>query len=199
VNRLIERCAMLDVHKSQITACVRVPDDHGGRRQEIQASRPDDGRVDHAGRLAAQLRGDRRRDGIPPASTGARSSTCLRTTLTAGFTTPATYVTSPVASATSRTPSGAASCSSTAWSARVSCRRARSASCAISSATGKAKIQERGREVQRVEKTLQDAEIKLSSVASEVLGKSGRLMLDALISGTNDPEILARACQGHAA
>ena len=35
MNRLIERCAMLDIHKSQITVCVRVPDDHGGRRQEM--------------------------------------------------------------------------------------------------------------------------------------------------------------------
>ena len=35
MNRLIERCAMLDIHKSQITACVRVPDGGGGRRQEI--------------------------------------------------------------------------------------------------------------------------------------------------------------------
>jgi transposase len=35
MDRLIERCAMLDIHKSQITACVRVPDDAGGRRQEI--------------------------------------------------------------------------------------------------------------------------------------------------------------------
>ena len=35
MNRLIERCAMLDIHKSQITACVRVPDGDGGRRQEI--------------------------------------------------------------------------------------------------------------------------------------------------------------------
>ena len=39
MNRLIERCAMLDVHKSQITACVRVPDGQGGRRQEIQEFR----------------------------------------------------------------------------------------------------------------------------------------------------------------
>jgi transposase len=60
----------------------------------------------------------------------------------------------------------------------------------------KAKIQERGREVQRVEKTLQDAGIKLSSVASEMLGKSARLMLDALISGTNDPEVLADLAKG---
>src|SRR5436305_6456240 len=35
MNRLIERCGMLDIHKSQITACVRVPDDRAGRRQEI--------------------------------------------------------------------------------------------------------------------------------------------------------------------
>ena len=35
MNRLIERCAMLDIHKSQITACVRVPDGDGGRRQEV--------------------------------------------------------------------------------------------------------------------------------------------------------------------
>lgn len=39
MNRLIERCAVLDVHKSQITACVRVPDDDGGRRQEIREFR----------------------------------------------------------------------------------------------------------------------------------------------------------------
>jgi transposase len=60
----------------------------------------------------------------------------------------------------------------------------------------KAKIQERTREVQRVEKTLQDAGIKLSSVASEVLGKSARLMLDALICGTHDPEVLADLAKG---
>jgi hypothetical protein len=36
MDRLIERCAMLDIHKSQITACVRVPDDAGGRRQEVR-------------------------------------------------------------------------------------------------------------------------------------------------------------------
>jgi hypothetical protein len=35
MDRLIERCSMLDIHESQITACVRVPDEHGGRRQEM--------------------------------------------------------------------------------------------------------------------------------------------------------------------
>jgi transposase len=60
----------------------------------------------------------------------------------------------------------------------------------------KAKIEERTREVQRLDKVLQDAGIKLSSVASEVLGVSGRAMLDALVSGTHDPELLAELARG---
>ena len=46
---------------------------------------------------------------------------------------------------------------------------------------------ERGREVQRLEKLLEDAGIKLSSVASDILGVSGRAMLEALIAGQRDP------------
>jgi transposase len=60
----------------------------------------------------------------------------------------------------------------------------------------KAQIEERTREVQRLEKVLQDAGIKLSSVATRVLGASGRAMLDALIDGTTDPEILAELARG---
>ncbi len=60
----------------------------------------------------------------------------------------------------------------------------------------KALIQERTREVQRLDKVLQDAGIKLSSVASEVLGVSGRAMLEALVSGTHDPEVLAELAKG---
>lgn len=50
---------------------------------------------------------------------------------------------------------------------------------------------ERGREVQRLEKLLEDAGIKLSSVASDIMGVSGRAMLEALIAGDRDPEQLA--------
>jgi len=57
-------------------------------------------------------------------------------------------------------------------------------------------INERTREVQRLDKVLQDAGIKLSSVATEVLGKSGRAMLEALVSGTHDPEVLADLAKG---
>jgi transposase len=50
---------------------------------------------------------------------------------------------------------------------------------------------ERGREIQRLEKLLEDAGIKLSSVASEITGVSGRAMLEAMIAGERDPEALA--------
>ncbi len=50
---------------------------------------------------------------------------------------------------------------------------------------------ERGREIQRLEKLLEDAGIKLSAVASDILGVSGRAMLEALIAGDRDPAALA--------
>jgi transposase len=55
----------------------------------------------------------------------------------------------------------------------------------------KAQINERTRAVQRVEKVLQDAGIKLTSVASQTYSKSARAMLDALLSGVTEPEELA--------
>jgi transposase len=53
-------------------------------------------------------------------------------------------------------------------------------------------IRERTREKQRVEKLLEDAQIKLSSVASDVFGVSGRQMLQAMIGGQRDPKVLAQ-------
>ncbi len=52
-------------------------------------------------------------------------------------------------------------------------------------------VRERAKEIQRLEKLLEDAGIKLSSVAFNISGVSGRLMLDALISGQRDPVELA--------
>jgi transposase len=51
-------------------------------------------------------------------------------------------------------------------------------------------------EKQRVEKLLEDAQIKLSVVASDIFGASGRAMLAALITGTRDPEALAELARG---
>jgi transposase len=50
---------------------------------------------------------------------------------------------------------------------------------------------ERTREAQRLEKELEDAGIKLSSVATDILGVSGRAMLTALIEGERDVHVLA--------
>lgn len=57
-------------------------------------------------------------------------------------------------------------------------------------------VQERAREVQRVQKLLEDAGIKLDSVASDVMGVSARKMLDALIAGEQDPDMLAEMAVG---
>jgi transposase len=55
---------------------------------------------------------------------------------------------------------------------------------------------ERVREVNRLHKLLQSANIKLSSVASDVMGMSGRKMLEALLGGNTDPEVLADLARG---
>jgi len=55
---------------------------------------------------------------------------------------------------------------------------------------------ERTRMVQRLEKVLQDAGIKLTSVASTVLSKSGRAMLEAMLAGQTDPVALAELAKG---
>jgi transposase len=57
-------------------------------------------------------------------------------------------------------------------------------------------VEERTRVVQRLEKVLQDAGIKLSSVASTLLTKSGRAILDALLAGLSDPVQLAELAKG---
>ena len=57
-------------------------------------------------------------------------------------------------------------------------------------------IQAHTSECQRIQKTLEDAGIKLDSVASDVLGVSGRAMLGALIAGERDPDVLAELAKG---
>src|ERR1700752_2747477 len=60
----------------------------------------------------------------------------------------------------------------------------------------KALIKERSQEANRLHKVLEDAGVKLACVATDVLGVSGRLMLDALVSGTRDPQVLAELARG---
>jgi transposase len=60
----------------------------------------------------------------------------------------------------------------------------------------KTQVDARTKEIQRLEKVLQDAGIKLTSVASTVWGASSREMIEALIAGERDPAVLAQMAKG---
>jgi transposase len=60
----------------------------------------------------------------------------------------------------------------------------------------KTQIAERQREANRLHKALEDTGIKLDCVATDILGASGRAMLDALVQGTTDPDLLAELAKG---
>jgi len=55
---------------------------------------------------------------------------------------------------------------------------------------------ERSRHAQRLEKLLEDALIKISTVATDIMGVSGRAMIEALIAGQRDPHALADLARG---
>jgi transposase len=58
--------------------------------------------------------------------------------------------------------------------------------------TRKQFVRERSSHIQRIQKTLEDANVKLDSVVADILGLSGRRMIEAIIAGQTDPQILAQ-------
>ena len=62
--------------------------------------------------------------------------------------------------------------------------------------TRKQFARERSSHTQRIQKTLEDANIKLDSVITDIVGLSGRRMIEALIAGQTDPEALAALAHG---
>jgi len=62
--------------------------------------------------------------------------------------------------------------------------------------TRKQFVRERSSHLQRIQKTLEDANIKLDSVISDISGLSGRRMIEALIAGKTEPEALAALAHG---
>jgi transposase len=57
-------------------------------------------------------------------------------------------------------------------------------------------VQERAAEVNRLQKTLEGANIKAAGIATDILGKSGREMLELLVAGETDPALLAHCARG---
>jgi transposase len=62
--------------------------------------------------------------------------------------------------------------------------------------TRKQFVRERSRYVQRIQKVLEDANVKLASVLSDIMGMSGRRILDALVRGESDPVKMANLAHG---
>jgi transposase len=62
--------------------------------------------------------------------------------------------------------------------------------------TRKTMIEERTRHKQRIEKILEDAQVKLATVATDIFGVSGRAMLEALCNGVRDPKVLSALARG---
>ena len=195
MDRFIERCAGLDVHKASVKACVRVPDGHGGRCSETRTFRTTTAGLVLLGDWLAS----HQVHVVGMESTGV-------------FWKPVYYLLEDDvecwllnAQHVKNVPGRKTDVADAAWIAQLvehglvrpsfvpprPIRELRELT-----RYRKALIYERTRETQRLHKVLEDAGIKLGCVASDVLGVSGRAMLEALVGGTTDPEVLADLARG---
>ena len=190
---IVERAAALDVGKDEVVACIRVPDPAGAgrgrgrRRQEVRTYPTFTSSLEA---LADWLQ----TEGITQVvmeATGQDWKPCWYVLEEAGF-----ELMLVNARHVKILPGRKTDVGDAAWLAELlECGllggsfvpRRRSASCGIWSATASGPFQAHGAECQRIQKTLEDAGIKLDSVAADVLGVSGRAMLGALVAGERDP------------
>jgi transposase len=193
---IVERCAFLDVHRDTVMACARTPDGAGGRREEVAefdtttsqllelADWLNDPKVTLVGMEATGiywkpvhwvLEGQvpevwvinaRHMRNVPGRKTDLADAVWGASLIEHGLVRPSFIPPEP-------------------FRALRDLTRYR-----------KALAEERSREVQRLHKVLEDAGVKLSSVASHVLTKSGREMIDALIAGERDTTVLAEMAKG---
>lgn len=193
---IVDRCAGLDVGKQQVQACVRGPDGAGGRQSEVRTF---DTFTDSLEELARWLA----REGVTEVAMEA----------TGPYWKPVWYVLEDAGFeqrlVNSRhvkiLPGRKTDVGDAAWLAELlehgllrgsfvpseQVRRLRDVT-----RYRKKLIQAHTSECQRIHKNLEDAGIKLDSVASDVLGVSGRAMLRALLAGERDPVVLADLAKG---
>jgi transposase len=190
VELIVERPAALDVHKAQVTACVRVPNDRGEREERIaEFATTVRGLLALRDWLSAQRVGQ-----IVMEATGVywKAPWAILEDEFECLLVNARHV--------KQVPGRKTDVSDAAWLCRLAEAGLLKASFVppkpvrqLRNLTRyrKTQIQERAREVNRLHKALEDAGIKLDCVAADILGKSGRDMLDALVAGTTDPQVLA--------
>src|SRR5437870_7079545 len=195
MERLIERVCGLDVHKQTVAACVRVPASKGAREQHVRTF----------GTTVAELLA--LRDWLE-----AHEVTHVAMESTGVYWKPIYYVLEERftcllvnAAHVKQVPGRKTDVLDCAWIAQLlehgllrgsfvppaPIRELRDLT-----RYRKSQIQERVREVNRLHKVLEDAGVKLAVVASDVLGVSGRAMLEALLKGTTDPKLLAELSRG---
>ena len=195
METIVERPGALDVHKAQVTACVRVP-------------APDGGRCQHVAEFATTVQGLLTlRDWL-----AAHAVTQVAMEATHVYWKPVWAILEDDfelllvnARHVKQVPGRKTDVSDAAWLAQLAEAGLLRASFvppepirALRNLTRyrKTQIAERAREANRLHKALEDTGIKLDCVATDILGVSGRAMLDALISGTTDPELLAELARG---
>ena len=195
MERMVERSCGLDVHKKTVTACVRAPGAGGGQGQEVRTF----------GTTTAELL--LLRDWLE-----AHAVTAVAMESTGVYWKPVFYVLEDRfrcvlanAGQIAQVPGRKTDVQDCIWIAQLlehglirssfvpprPIRELRDLT-----RYRKAIIEDRTREVNRLHKVLEDAGIKLAAVASNILGKSGRDMLQALVAGTTDPETLAQLARG---
>jgi transposase len=195
MEQLITRCAGLDVHKRTVVATVRVPDEHGGRQSLTQTFAT----------MAADLL--TLRDWLQ-----AHGVTHVALESTGVYWKPIYYVLEAAFTMVlanmkdlDRVPGRKTDVKDSEWLAQL-------LECGLVRASfvppppirelrdltryRTEQMQDRTQEVNRLHKVLEDTGLKLSSVATDVMGVSGRAMLTALIHGTTDPAVLAELARG---
>jgi transposase len=195
MERLIERVSGLDVHKQTVAACVRVPGSKGTREQHVRTF----------GTTAAELLA--LRDWLE-----AHGVTHVAMESTGVYWKPIYYVLEESFACllvnpahVKQVPGRKTDVQDCVWIAQLLEHGLMRGSFVPPAPIRelrdltryrKVLIQDRTREANRLHKLLEDAGIKLASVATDVLGVSGRAMLDALVRGTTDPEVLAELARG---
>ena len=192
---VVERCAGLDIGKREVQASIRVPDGEGGRRRETRTYSTYTSSVES---MAQWLAGEGVTD-VVMESTGPYWKPIWYVLEEGPFT---------LKLVNSRhvkmVPGHKTDVKDAEWLAELLEHGLLRGSFVPPPAIRKLRdltryrkrlIQTRADECQRIQKTLEDAGIKLASVATDILGVSGTAMLKALVAGERDPEVLAELAQ----
>jgi transposase len=196
VEVVYERCAGLDIGKDEVVAGVRVPDGAGGRRQEVRIFKTFSADLE----ALADWLTEQGVAQVVMEATGQYWKPCWYVLEDRGF-----ELLLVNARHVKILPGRKTDVGDAAWLAELlehgllrgsfvpppAIRQLRDLT-----RYRKRLIQAHTAEVQRIHKTLEDASIRLGSVAADVLGVSGRAMLRALLAGERDPKVLAGLARG---